>query len=61
MSDLRAAMFPMSENDGVAEGTAENGGTDIVERALAILDEETRAWVTGQQELAEQSEGGSDA
>jgi hypothetical protein len=45
----------------VAEGTAESGAADIVERALAILDEETRAWVSRQRELAEQSEGGPDA
>jgi len=45
----------------VAEGAAESGGADIVERALAILDEESRAWVARQRELAEQSEGGPDA
>ncbi len=48
-------MFPVSE------AAAENGATGIVERALAILDEESRAWVTRQRELAEQSEGGPHA
>jgi hypothetical protein len=32
---------------------------DIVERALAILDEESRAWVTWQRGLAGQAEGTS--
>lgn len=39
----------------------EAGGIDIVERALAILEEESRAWVARQRELAEPSEGGPDA
>jgi hypothetical protein len=46
----------------VAGGTADiGGGVDIVERALAILDEESRAWLTWQRDLAEQAEGRPDA
>lgn len=43
------------------EGPAEGGALDIVERALAVLDEESQAWVTRQRELAEQVKGGRDA
>lgn len=43
------------------EGAGESGASDIVERALAVLDEESRDWVTRQRELAEQAKGGPDA
>jgi hypothetical protein len=39
----------------------ESGGVDIVERALAILEEESRAWVAQQREAAEPSERGPNA
>jgi hypothetical protein len=46
----------------VAEATADNSlDVDIVERALAILDEESRAWVTPPQSLSEPVEGEPDA
>jgi hypothetical protein len=46
----------------VDESTADNSfDVDIVERALAILDEESRTWVMGQQSLPEAAEGNPDA
>jgi hypothetical protein len=41
-------------------GTVDEG-VDVVARALAILDEESRPWLTRLGELAEQHEGGPDA
>jgi hypothetical protein len=41
----------------VAEETIDN----IVELALAIVDEETRAWLTLEQEIPQPVEGSSDA
>jgi hypothetical protein len=38
-----------------------DGGLDIVEIALTIVDEETRAWLSCQRELAGEAEGGPDA
>lgn len=62
MSFVRTdTVFPLAVGGTVAERPAESGVADIVARALAILDEETRAWVDQQRELAKQSEGGPDA
>jgi hypothetical protein len=45
----------------VTEGTADSDrDVDIVDRALAILDEEWRAWLIRQRDLAEQAEGSFD-
>lgn len=40
---------------------ADDDDLDIVERALAILDEESRSWLTGERTSAEPAEGSSDA
>ena len=47
--------------DTVFPPATESSGVDIVERALAILEEETLAWTIRQRELAEQCEGGPNA
>jgi hypothetical protein len=46
----------------VDEGRADNSfDVDIVERALAILEDESRDWVNRLQSLSEQLEGEPDA
>lgn len=66
MSWLRPALLSCAAGRGgaVARGTEERGGDAgdvIVALALAVVDEETLAWLTRQREFAEQAEGSPDA
>jgi S-adenosylmethionine synthetase len=58
----RQVVFLALGGGAVAGGTADSGSdVDVVDRALAILDEEWRVWLTWQRDLAEQAERGPDA